>query len=163
MLFNIKKVREDNKDFELLHYLFFKKDTEQKIIGYVCLPKVRYLPFKYGIYCFGGGIKDYTSYIKTNMIIKVNLTEIAEALKDTTIIHVFCGPKHWIKHQMKKALTVINIKQFFLIMLKRPNIIEIYIKIYEIFNKLYSKWVNKSSLINRKRKYFQKRRIISSV
>jgi hypothetical protein len=27
----------------------------------------------------------------------VNLTEIEEALKDPTIMHVFCGPKHWIK------------------------------------------------------------------
>lgn len=97
MLFNIKKIREDNKDFELLHYLFLKKYTEQKTIGYVCPPKVGYLPFKYGIYCFGGGIKAYTSYIKENMIIRVNLTEVEEALKDPTIIHVFCGPKHWIK------------------------------------------------------------------
>jgi hypothetical protein len=63
----------------------------------ICLPKVRYLPFKYGIFCFGGGIKAYTSYIKKNMIIRVNLTEMAEALNDPTIIHVFCGPKHWIK------------------------------------------------------------------
>jgi hypothetical protein len=31
------------------------------------------------------------------MIIRVNFTEILEALKDPTIIHVFCRPKHWIK------------------------------------------------------------------
>ena len=31
------------------------------------------------------------------MIIRVNFTEILEALKDPTILHVFCGPKHWIK------------------------------------------------------------------
>ena len=97
MLFNIKKLREDNKDFELLHYLFLKKYLEQEIICYVFQSKVGYLPFKYGIYFMGGGIKAYTSYVKKNMIIRVNLTEIAEALKDPTIIHVFCVPKHWIK------------------------------------------------------------------
>jgi hypothetical protein len=43
MLFNIKKLREDNKDFELLHYLFLKKYTEQKTIG-------KYLPAKSKIF-----------------------------------------------------------------------------------------------------------------
>lgn len=50
MLFNIKKLREDNKDFELIHYLFVKRFTEQILMGYVCLPKIGYLPFKYGIF-----------------------------------------------------------------------------------------------------------------
>jgi hypothetical protein len=43
MLFNIKKLREDNKVFELLHYLFLKKYTEQKTIG-------KYLPAKSKIF-----------------------------------------------------------------------------------------------------------------
>jgi lipopolysaccharide biosynthesis glycosyltransferase len=97
MLFNIKKLREDNKDFELLHYLFLKKYTEQETICYVFQSNIGYLPFKYGIFGFGGGIKTYTSQVIKEMIIRVNLTEIEEALKDPTIIHVFCGPKHWIK------------------------------------------------------------------
>lgn len=49
ILFNIKKFREDNKDFELLHYLFVKNFTEQVLMEYFCLPKIGYLPFKYGI------------------------------------------------------------------------------------------------------------------
>ena len=47
LLFNIKKFREDNKDFELLHYLFVKNFTEQILMEYFCLPKIGYLPFKY--------------------------------------------------------------------------------------------------------------------
>lgn len=97
MLFNIKKLREDNKDFELLHYLFKKKFTEQTLVGYICLPKIGYLPFKYGIF-FIGDIKTYVSHIEDNMIQRVNLTEVSEAMKDPTIVHeLFCDPKHWIK------------------------------------------------------------------
>ena len=97
MLFNIKKIREDNKDFELLHYLFLKKFTEQILMGYVCLPKIGYLPFKYGIF-FIGDIKTFVSHVENNMIQRVNLTEVAEAMKDPTIVHeVFCYPKHWNK------------------------------------------------------------------
>lgn len=98
MIFNIKKLREDNKDFELLHYLFLKKYTEQMIIGYVCLPDIGYLPFKYGIFIMGGGIKGYIYRIQNNLIQKkINLTEVEEALKDPAIAHVFCRPKHWKK------------------------------------------------------------------
>jgi lipopolysaccharide biosynthesis glycosyltransferase len=97
MIFNIKKLREDNMDFKLLHYLFLKKYTEQILIGYVCLPKIGYLPFKYGIFFIGGGIQAYISHVQNKMIQKVNLTEVEEALKDPTIAHVFCHPKHWEK------------------------------------------------------------------
>lgn len=97
MLFNIKKLREDNKDFELIHYLFVKRFTEQILMGYVCLPKIGYLPFKYGIF-FIGDIKTYVSHVENNMIQRVNLTEVSEAMKDPTIVHeVFCCPKHWKK------------------------------------------------------------------
>lgn len=96
MLINIKKLREDNKDFELLYYLFLNKYTEQMVISYVCSPKIGYLPFKYGIFFFGS-FKTYASYIKNKFIKTVNLTELAEAMKDPTIIHIFCSPKHWKK------------------------------------------------------------------
>ena len=45
-LFNIEKFRKDNKDFEFLYYLFKKKFAEQILIGYICIPKIGYLPFK---------------------------------------------------------------------------------------------------------------------
>jgi lipopolysaccharide biosynthesis glycosyltransferase len=69
MLINIKKLRKDNKDFELLHYLFLNKFIEQTLITYVCVPKIGYLPFKYGIFFFGGGIKAYESFVKEKMVI----------------------------------------------------------------------------------------------
>lgn len=71
ILFNIKKFREDNKDFELLHYLFVKNFTEQVLMEYFCLPKIGYLPFKYGI-LFIGDIKTYISHYQNNIIQKVN-------------------------------------------------------------------------------------------
>lgn len=95
MLINIKKLREDNKDFELLHNLFLKKYVEQTLISYVCMPKIGYLPFKYGI--FFDGVKPYESFAKRKMIKRINLTEMSEAMKDPTIIHIFCNPKHWKK------------------------------------------------------------------
>jgi len=98
MLFNIKKLREDKKDLELLNYLFIKKFTEQILMGYVCLPKIGYLPFKYGIF-FIGDIKTYVSHVENNMIQKVNLTQVSEAMKDPSIVHeLFCCPKHWYKN-----------------------------------------------------------------
>lgn len=97
ILFNIKKIREDNKDFEMIHYLFVKKFTEQILMGYVCLPKIGYLPFKYGIF-FIGRLKTYVRHVEDNMIKRVNLTEVSEAMKDPSIVHeVFCCPKHWKK------------------------------------------------------------------
>ena len=97
ILFNIKKIREDNKDFEMIHYLFVKRFTEQILMGYVCLPKIGYLPFKYGIF-FIGKLKTYVSHVENHMIKKVNLTEVSEAMKDPSVVHeVFCCPKHWKK------------------------------------------------------------------
>jgi lipopolysaccharide biosynthesis glycosyltransferase len=97
LLINIKKFREDNKDFELLHYLFVKQFTEQVLMEYFCVPKIGYLPFKYGILLIGD-IKTFISHYQNNMIQKVNLTEVVEAMKDPTIVHdVFCSPKHWNK------------------------------------------------------------------
>jgi len=96
MLINIKKLREDNKDFEILHNLFLKKYIEQTLISYVCLPKIGYLPFKYGLF-FMGGIKPYEYFMKKYMVKRINLTEVSEAIKDPTIIHIFCSPKHWKK------------------------------------------------------------------
>lgn len=95
MLINIKKLREDNKYFQLLLYLFVKKITEQDIFAYACQPKIGYLPFKYGMFFFGG-IKSFISYINRKYD-RVNLTEIEESMKDPTIIHNFYTPKHWKK------------------------------------------------------------------
>lgn len=130
ILFNIKKLREDNKDFEHLHFLFKKKFTEQTLIGYVSIPKIGYLPFKYDIF-FIGSIKTYASHIENNMVQRVNLTEVSEAMKDPTIVHdLFYSSNHWIKKQLqllKKNIGVKNINIFFIFMQTRQNTMNIYI------------------------------------
>jgi lipopolysaccharide biosynthesis glycosyltransferase len=104
VLFNIKKFREDNKDFKLLYYLFIKKFTEQILMEYICIPKIGYLPFKYGI-LFIGDINFYISHYQSRMVQKVNLTEFEEAMKDPTIVHdIFCSPKHWKKRTKARYL-----------------------------------------------------------
>jgi lipopolysaccharide biosynthesis glycosyltransferase len=139
MIFNIKKLREDNMDFELLHYLFLKKYTEQILIGYVCLPKIGYLPFKYGIFFMGGGIKAYISHVQNKMIQKVNLTEVEEALKDPTIAHVFCRPKHWKKktkaHYGKDSLCN-KFQQIFYNYVKKTKYYKRIYNIYMKYNKM---------------------------
>ena len=135
MLFNIEKLRKDNKDFELLYYLFKKKFTEQILIGYVCIPKIGYLPFKYGIF-FIGRINTYIKHVENNMIKKVNLTEVSEAMKDPSIVHeVFCRPKHWIKGaktQFEKSLWCKRYQNIFYFYAKKTNY---YRKIYNKYMK----------------------------
>ena len=97
MLINIKKIREDNKDYEIINYLLQKKVTEQISINVVCFNKFSYLPFKYGIF-YIVDIKTFVAGIESKMVQKVNLTEVEEAMKDPSIVHgLFCVPKYWEK------------------------------------------------------------------
>ena len=99
MLINIEKIRKDNKDFECLYFLFKKKFNEQKIINYICLPKIGYLPFKYGIFAYiHTKNNNYKNFLEMKLDKKVNITEVIEAIKNPSIIHaVNCRPKHWFK------------------------------------------------------------------
>ena len=97
MLINIKKIREVNIDYKIIYYLFTKKTTEQMSVNLVCLEKIGYLPFRYGIF-FIGDIKTFVKQIEDKMMERVNLTEVKEAIEDPSIVHeLFCIPKHWEK------------------------------------------------------------------
>ena len=99
ILINIEKIRKDNKDFKMFNYLFRKKFTEQFVINNVCFPKIGYLPFKYGI--FANIYKKnttYQTYLEMILDKKLNITEIIEAIKDPSIVHIVkCNPKYWYK------------------------------------------------------------------
>lgn len=135
MLINIEKMRKDNKDFEILYYLYNKNFTEQLVLNYVCYPKIGYLPFKYGI--FAGIHKknnQYLGYRKMKLNKKVNITEVIEAIKDPSIVHVLaCIPKYWYRRNRTKDKNsyeiCIKFQHFFYFYAKQTN----YYKI--IYNK----------------------------
>lgn len=101
MLINVEKIRKDNKDFEIFYYLYKKNFTEQLALNYVCYPKIGYLPFKYG---WSPKINyNYSNYLKMKLNKKVNITEVKEAIKDPSIVHILCcSPKYWYRRNKTK-------------------------------------------------------------
>ena len=101
ILINIKKIREDNKDFELIDFTF--KNTkklffpEQDGMNYIFYKKIGLLPLKYGIYLYGN-ITEFHKEYGYKLKVKLNLTELEEAINDPSIVHLCCcNPKVWYK------------------------------------------------------------------
>ena len=99
LLFNIKKIRKDKKDLDLLYETikrWYKWGfLEQDSINYVFYPNVGFLPLKYGIYMIGNKatMKSLSRYTYT----KLNLTEGYEAVRDPAVVHFSCcWPKVWV-------------------------------------------------------------------
>ena len=98
LLFNIKKIRKDHKDIDLLG-LTIKNNSiwrfrEQDAINYAFHPNIGFLPLKYGIYMIGN---KYTfNALAGHVYSPLNLTEGEEAVKDPSIVHFSCcWPKVW--------------------------------------------------------------------
>ena len=98
LLFNIKKIRKDHKDVDLLG-LTLKNNSiwrfrEQDSINYAFYPNIGFLPLKYGIYMIGN---KYTfKALSAHVYSPLNQTEGFEAVKDPSIIHFSCcWPKVW--------------------------------------------------------------------
>ena len=138
MLINIEKIRKDNKDFEILYYLFKRRFTEQLAINYVCYPKIGYLPFKYGIFAnIHKKKKNYSNYINMKLNKQVNKSEIIESIIDPSITHVLCCiPKHWYRRNktMDKTSyeTCMKFQKFFYYYAKKTSF---YKNIYNKFMK----------------------------
>ena len=97
ILFNIEKIRDDNKDFEILYFLFKNNFTEQDALNYAAPPQIGYLPFKYGIW-FMGNITEFKKWMEYSIYETINITEVQEALIEPSIIHVlYCNRKHWYR------------------------------------------------------------------
>ena len=99
LLFNIKKIRKDNKDIDLLDLTIKRKKQwgflEQDSINYAFYPKIGFLPLKYGIYMIGDKAVFKTLSLKY-IYSKINLTEGYEAVKDPAVVHFSCcWPKVW--------------------------------------------------------------------
>lgn len=98
LLFNIKKIRKDKKDLDLLYETIKKwykwAFLEQDSINFIFYPKIGFLPLKYGIYMIGDKVafKGLSRFVYS----KLNLTEGYEAVKDPALVHFSCcWPKVW--------------------------------------------------------------------
>jgi len=101
ILLNIKKIRQYNKDIELLKYTFdnHKKVLflEQDTLNYVFYGKIGFLPLKYGIYLYGN-LKEFKKSYMENLRVNLNMTELKNAIDDPSIVHFCCcNPKIWNK------------------------------------------------------------------
>ena len=98
LLFNIKKIRKDHKDVDLLQFTIKNnsvlKFPEQDSINFIFYPKIGFLPLKYGIYMIG--TKKQFKRLSTFTRSPLNLTEGYEAVDDPAIVHFSCcWPKVW--------------------------------------------------------------------
>ena len=101
ILFNNKKIREDNKDLELFKFTKEKNSElwflEQDSINIVFYGKVGILPLKYGIYMYGN-IDSFEKSIQIRIRFQLNRTEVIEAINDPSLVHFSCcNPKVWNK------------------------------------------------------------------
>jgi lipopolysaccharide biosynthesis glycosyltransferase len=97
ILLNLKKIREENKDLELVKLPFshikLTKD-DQTVFNYLLYPKIGRLPSKYVTFNFEdkNDIIFYSKFLRTN----ISIEEMEDALKNPIIIHnVICSPKVW--------------------------------------------------------------------
>ena len=100
ILINLKKIREDGKDLELINFTMQngKKFVfpEQDTMNYVYFNKTGILPLKYGIYLYGNITQFQQNYM--HKIVKVDIKEMKKAIDDPSIVHLCCcNPKVWFK------------------------------------------------------------------
>ena len=101
ILFNIKEIRKNNKDMELLYFTMKNsknlKYPEQDSINIIYNPKIGVLPFKYGLRLIDS-IKTYKKHFEKKFKKKFNLKEVIDGLINPGIMHlVFCFHKVWYK------------------------------------------------------------------
>ena len=102
LLFNIKKIRRHNKDFELLYYTMKNskklKYPEQDSINIIFNPKIRLLPYEYGMRIIDS-LETYRKHCEPAYIKKYSINEIKNAILKPAILHLaYCTPKVWNKN-----------------------------------------------------------------
>ena len=111
LLFNLEKIRQDKKHYELLYMAFNHNKLhhqDQTVINYILYPNIGLLPFKYGIFNFPS-IFDlkylYLKKIRQNL----NLTELMNAFHNPSLIHlVLCYPKVWSENSKYNGFSTRN-------------------------------------------------------
>ena len=137
LLFNIEKIRKDNKDVDLIQFTLKNNSVlsfrEQDSINYIFHPNIGFLPLKYGIYMIGSNkkFKALSRYTRSPL----NLTEGYEAVEDPAIVHFSCcWPKVWsngTKNLFKDHEICMRYqKEFYYYAKKTQYYSEIYDKLY---------------------------------
>ena len=101
ILFNLKKIREDNKSKLAVHFLFNRTKSigyfDQTVINYIFYPYIGILPYKYGIFNYQNEKELNICYNPFNLTEK-NKHKIISAYKNPSLVHfVRCHPKLWNK------------------------------------------------------------------
>lgn len=101
LLFNIKQIRKNNLDLDLLSFTMNNnkksRHSEQATLNYIFNGKIGLLPLKYGIYLYGN-IHLAKKYYLKHLRMKVNYTELDNAILVPSIVHLCCcKPKVWKK------------------------------------------------------------------
>ena len=95
ILMNLEKIRNDKKYYDLINITnnVILKNDDQTAINYVLYPKIGQFPIKTNVFIFydQSDINIYLNYLR----VKINETQIEEALYDPMIIHSVGGPKFW--------------------------------------------------------------------
>ena len=139
LLINIEKLIKNNKDFGLIefviknnHRLYF---LEQDAINVYLYPEVGLLPLQYGLYLFGN-FSVYQNIVKKMLRVKLNETELKQAIDSPAIIHFSCcGPKIWsisTKNCMADTLICQRFHKEFYFYANKTNY---YSKIYNLYMK----------------------------
>ena len=102
LLMNIEKIIKDNKHKDLMKFTYENNYDlvflEQDSINYILFKKIGFLPLKYGIYLYGN-ITNYKANYEKDLRVKLNISEINNAINNPSIIHFCCcGPKIWNKN-----------------------------------------------------------------
>ena len=95
ILMNLEKIRNDKKYYDLINITnnVILRNDDQTAINYVLYPKIGQFPIKTNVFIFydQSDINKYLNYLR----VKINETQIEEALYDPMIIHSVGGPKFW--------------------------------------------------------------------
>jgi lipopolysaccharide biosynthesis glycosyltransferase len=156
LLFNIKKIRKDKKDLDLLYGTIKKwykwAFLEQDSINLIFYPKIGFLPLKYGIYMIGDKVafKALSRFIYS----KLNLTEGYEAVKDPALVHFSCcWPKVWTNGTKNlfrsKKICLRYQNEFYYYVNKTKYFKDIYNKLF--FRKNITKKIKKIKKIKKKK------------
>ena len=137
LLINIKKIREDNKDIELLEYMFDKTEIltfpEQDAMNVVFYGKIGMLPLKYGILLYD--IDVYDNKLKSRINVKIDRDEMKNAIEDPSIIHFsLCNPKVWYPSSKNYYGKNYICKKYYNIFYYYANKTEFYYDIYKKYH-----------------------------
>lgn len=139
LLFNIEKIREDNKDIDLIRFTFQRNKElwflEQDAINIIFFEKIGLLPLKYGIYMYGD-INSFEKSIQIRIRFQLNRNEVINAIDNPAIVHFSgCNPKVWNKMSSNEFKVDKICKRFNNEFYRYANKTKYYSKIYKQYMK----------------------------